>query len=330
MRLRTVGLVLAFAVLIAPLHPGAQPAVKPRRIGWLGLAAPTPSVQRILGEWRQALHELGWADGKNLTIEERWAHGRAERLTDLAADLIRLNVELIVANCGPQIAAIRRASSTVPIVVSTCGDPVGMGFTTSFARPGGNLTGMAMQDVELSAKRLELLKELQPNVARLALLVHAGYQPFLGPIATSIEAAAKVLGIRLLDPLLVGSPDEFSSAFATMAQQRADALMVLADPFTYLHRARLVELAGGQRLPVIFAVKEYLDVGGLFSYGPSILVMFRRSATFVDKILRGAKADDLPIEQPTKFELVISLKTAKALGLTIPPSLLLRADKVIE
>ena len=334
MRIRPVALIitLTLGLLMAPLAAEAQQAGKARRIGWLGLAAPTPQVERVLDALREGLRELGWVEGQNLVIEYRWAYGRAERFSDLAAELVGQNVELIVANCGPQIPAIRKVSTPIPIVVSACGDLIGGGFVASLSRPGGNITGLGMLTLELSAKRVQLLKETYPSLSRLAVLVYAPYRTagYLTPMFSQMQAASQALGLTFLQPVEVQDARDFERALGSIARERADGLIVPADPFTFHHRTQIMDFAAKRRLPTMFEVREYVDAGGLMSYGPSVPAMFRRAATFVDKILKGAKPAELPVEQPTKFELVINRKTAKALGLTVPQELLLRADEVIE
>lgn len=324
---RTLVSTVAGCLLAAPLAAWPQQAAKPRVIGWLGIVSPTPGLEHV-DRFRQGLEESGWILGGTLLIEYRWAHGRPERLPDLAADLIARKAEVIVAMCGPQIAAIRRASAVVPIVIPVCPN-LYSDLVTSLARPGGQMTGLILQTGETSGKRLQLLKELIPRLSRLAVLMAAvpGYDPAFRP--AEIKAAGRMLGIEVLDPVKARIPEDIESSFASVAR-RADALIVMADPLTLLHRGQIADAAMKRRLPVMFEVKEFVESGGLLSYGPNALEMFHRSAYYVDRILRGAKPADLPVEQPTKFELVINMNTAKALGLTVRPSLLLRADRVIE
>jgi putative ABC transport system substrate-binding protein len=297
-----------------------------RRIGVLALASSATGQRGGEALW-QGLGELGWIAGQNLVTEFRSAEGKPDRLAELAAELIRLKVELIIATCGPQIPAILKASSTIPIV-SVCPDLVGAGMVASLARPGGNITGVAMLGRELIGKRLELLKAGVPKASRVTSLWYPVYDRTI--FRQEMEHGARAMNVKLLPFFDVRGPDDFEAAFAAMVKGRADALMVPADPFTLTHRQRIVELAAKSRLPTMFDLREFVDAGGLMSYGPRLPDLFRRVAAFVDKILKGAKPGDLPVEQPTTFELVINRKTAKALGLTIPPALLMRADQVIE
>jgi putative ABC transport system substrate-binding protein len=284
---------------------------------------PDPFVETF----RQALQELGYVEGRNLTIDVRWAEGKDERLPALAAELVRLKVDVIVAGGTPPVLAARRATATIPIVMPVSGDPVARGLAASLARPGGNVTGLAGLDEELPGKWLELLKETLPKASRVALL----WDPAYGrrPVATS-ELAARSLGMHL-EILRVSRPEDLENAFADARKNRVEALIVLSSAFFYARRTQLVALAEKYRMPTIYHQKEFVvGSGGLMSYGPDFHDMFRRAAGYVDKILKGAKPGDLPIEQPTKFEFVINLRAAKALGLTIPQSLLLRADEVVR
>ena len=283
----------------------------------------------LLGAFRQGLRELGWIEGQNLVIEHRFAEGRAERFPDLAAALVRLRVDVIVTSSGePAILAAKRATTTTPIVMAISGDPVETGLVASLARPGGNVTGLTILATEVAGKRLELLKEAVPRASRVAVLWNAAY-PGKAFELRETQAAARVLGVSLW-PVEVREPNDLPGAFSAIARAGPDALITFADPLTNTERRRIVDFAVRNRLPMISAVRPFADEGGLMTYGPNIADMCRRAATYVDKILKGAKPADLPVEQPTKFDLVINLKTAKALGLTIPPSVLLRADRVIE
>ena len=302
----------------------AQQAGKIPRLGILRTgSAPDPFVEAFL----QGLHELGYVDGKNIAIEYRWAGGKNERLADLAADLVRLKVNVIVAAGPGPILAAKHATSTIPIVMPVVINPVDSGLIASLARPGGNLTGLASQADELPGKWMELLKEVLPRASRIAVLLDQAND--IGQLGPS-ESAARSLSVQL-QVLKVGGPDDFASAFAGAQKNRAEALMILPSAFLYAHRSRLVELAAKHRVPTIYNQADWVvGSGGLMSYGPSLADMFRRSATFVDKILKGAKPADLPVEQPKKFELVINLKTAKQIGITIPPNVLARADRIIR
>ena len=315
-------------LLAAPLAAEAQQAGKVHRIGYLtgGLSTDRP---HLIEAFRQGLRELGWVEGQNIIIEYRYAEGRFDRLPDLAAELVRLKVDIIVALATPASAAAKNATGTIPIVGISLGDPVGTGLIASLARPGGNVTGVSYSvGVETIGKGLELFKEIVPNVRRVAILSNPG-NPLYAPAVRDVKVAARSLGVQL-QLLEARGPTEFDGAFAAMAKERVGGLLVVADTMFNLHRARLVELAAKSRLPAAYGTRDAVEAGGLMSYGPSLPDLFRRGATYVDKVLKGAKPADLPVEQPTKFELVINLKTAKALGLTIPPSLLGRADEVIE
>ena len=278
--------------------------------------------------FRQALRDLGWVEGRGLTFEYRYSEGNASRLPDLAAELVRLNVDVIVPGSTPGALAAKNATRTIPIVMVTTRDPVAAGLVTGLARPGGNLTGLTVLGRELNAKRLELLKEAFPGVTRIAVLSNPA-NPEMAPMVKGLEVAARSLGaqLRILE---ARDPAQFEAVFAAIPKERAGAIMVVADALFNTHRSRLVELVAKSRLPAMHAFREDPDAGGLMFYGASIADMYRRAATYVDKILKGAKPADLPIEQPTQFELVINMRTAKVLGIRIPQSLLLRADKVIE
>ncbi len=329
MRLRPLGLIVALAVGGACL-PGSvspQPAGKTFRIGTLWNSRPASPDWKRQWAFVQGLRELGWVEGQNIVIEDRWAEGQTSRYPGLAADLVRLKVDVIVTVSWPAAVAAKNATATIPIVMVAAGDPVATGLVAGLARPGGNLTGVTDQAVETSGKRLELLKEAAPHVAHVAVI----WNPSDGAMTLrfrQVQAAARTLGVTVR-PLGVQEPGDFDQAFMAMAQERPDALFVVADPLTVFYRKRLVEFAAQHRLPAMFELRAYVDDGGLMAYGPSFPEMFRRGAGYVDKILRGAKPADLPIEQPTRFELVVSLKTAKALGLTMPQSILFRADEVI-
>jgi ABC-type uncharacterized transport system substrate-binding protein len=325
---------LALSFLVAPLAGEAQQPVKIPRIGFLGTFSAIVHDEAL----RKGLSEFGYVEGQNIAIERRYFEGRAERLPDLAAELVRLNVDVIVVDaCGAPLNAARQATSTIPIVVTACGDDlVATGLISSLARPGGNITGLSELTPELGAKRLGLLNEAVPRVRRVAVLWNPAYSErfsaefrFWSPDWTELRAAAQVLRVTLQSVEIRG-PNDFDTAFSSMSRDRADALVAFSDPSISFHGRRIADLAAQGRLPAIYASREVVDAGGLMSYGPSISDMFRRAAGYVAKILKGAKAADLPMEQPTKFELIIGLKAAKALGLTIPQSLLLRADEVIR
>jgi putative ABC transport system substrate-binding protein len=311
------------ALFTAPLDAEAQPAGKNPRIGILRPGSPPDP---LVEAFRQGLRELGYDEGRNISIEYRWAEGRDERLPSLAADLVRLKVDVIVAGVGA-VEAAKRLTTTIPIVMPVSTDPVRAGLVTSLARPGGNITGVTTLSGELPGKWLELLKETIPRISRVATLWDSAGDPSQVP---TLEAAARSLGVRLF-VLKVKLADDFGSAFSEARTHEAGALIVVGSARFYVHRTRLVELSAKHRIPTIYAQREFVvGSGGLMSYGADYHHLFQRAATYVDKILKGAKPADLPIEQPTKFELVINLKTAKTLGLTIPPSVLARADDVIQ
>jgi putative ABC transport system substrate-binding protein len=319
---------LALGLLAAPFAVTGQQPAKVARIGYLVTGAlESPETRVALDAFRQGLRERGWVEGQNIIIEYREAHAKIERFLELATELVHLKVDLIVAANTPAARATQRVTTTIPIVVPAMGDPVGDGLVASLARPGGNVTGLTFLGPELIPKRLELLKETLPTTSRVAALWHRG--AYGEGMLKETEAAARTLGLQLQ---LVGvqGPDEFERAFTTMAREHPDALIVLPSPMLFVERRRLVDLAAKHRLPAIYNAREFVELGGLMAYGASINDLFRRVATHVDKILKGAKPADLPVEQPMKFELVINLKTAKALGLTIPPLLLFRADEVLE
>src|SRR5437016_268579 len=323
--LRTVSV----GLLAAPFAFEAQQPGRVPRIGFLSVTSPSDRPP-LLDAFRQGLRELRWVEGQNIVIDYRYAEGRVDRLPDLAAELVRLKVDLIVASAGTQAAtAATTATETIPIVMIGVRDPVGTGLIASLARPGGNVTGVSgSAGLEIVAKQLELLKETVPNVHRVA--IHSNPANAYHQLAIrEVNVAARSLGVQL-QLLEARGPNEFDGAFAAMAKERVEALLVLSDSIFNSHRTRLADLAARSRLPAAYGVRESVEAGGLMSYGTSFLDLYRRSAAYVDKILKGAKPADLPVEQPTKFELVINLKTAKALGLTVPDTLLARADEVIE
>jgi putative ABC transport system substrate-binding protein len=322
-------LTLLAGALAAPLATtAAQPLEKVPRVGFLGPRTRSNDAG-LLDAFLQGLRDLGWVEGKTIVVEYRWAEGRSDRLPDLAAELVRLKVDVIFAGTTSVAVAAKNATGTIPIVMATGGDPVGLGLVASLARPGGNVTGLSFSvGTDIVGKWLELLKETVPKVRRVAVLSNPA-NPSHALAIENVIVAARAVGVQL-QLLEAGGPNQFDSAFAAMARERAGALLVVLDPFFSFHRANLSGLAAKSRLPAMYGSREYPEAGGLMSYGANFRHSFHRSATYVDKILKGAKPGDLPIEQPTAFELVINLKTAKALGLTIPPSLLARADQVIE
>jgi putative ABC transport system substrate-binding protein len=320
--------VLAFGVLWLSRTAEAQQPTKVYRVGRLQPASPI-EPNPLLEAFRQALRALGYVEGQNLVLEVRAAEGSPERLRDLAAELVRLQVDVIVAAGSPAIRAAQHATRTIPIVMAAPPDAVAEGFVASLAHPGGNTTGLSWLGAMLPSKRLELLKETVPQRARIAVLANPVYEAY-GTWRHTLTVAAQALGLHL-HVVELRSADELDSAFAAMTREGADTLLVLSDPalMAPLHE-RIADLAATRRLPAMYDWRMYVDAGGLMSYGPSLPEIHRRAATYVDKILKGAKPADLPVEQPTKFELVINLKTARALGLTIPPSILFQADEVLQ
>lgn len=305
----------------------AQQAKKIPRIGYLGSNTPA-ATSAFVDAFRQGLREFGYVEGQTIAIEYRWAEGNFDRLPDLAAELVRLRVDVIFAAAAPSIKAARQATNAIPIVFEMLADPVSAGFVSSLAKPGGNLTGVAGLAPELSGKRLELLKEIVPRLNRVAILGNPG-NPNFRPVLTETETAASALGLQL-HVLEVKEPVKLQSAFSAMTKGRAEALSIVPDPMLLAEQKRIVDLAAKNRLPTIYGTSGVVEAGGLIAYAPSQREMFRRAAYYVDKILKGTRPADLPVEQPTKFEFVINLKTAKQIGLTIPPNVLARADKVIK
>ena len=321
---------LAGGLLAAPLAAGAQQAG--RKVPHIGILTllnfPDPNLPGVWGAFRQGLRDLGYVEGQNIAMEYRAAEGKLERLPDLAAELVRLNVDIIISETTPATAAAKKATATIPIIMESVGDPIGAGFIASLAQPRTNLTGFSLMSVDLGAKRLELLKTLIPKISRVAVLWNPT-NPAQKLMLPAAEGPARALGLTL-QPVALADAGGLETAFETIIREQTHALMVFEDSVTTTNRRRIAELAGRHRLPAMYGLKSFVEVDGLISYGPDPFEQFRRGAVYVDKILRGTKPADLPIEQPTKFELVINLKTAKALGLTIPQSLLLRADQVIE
>jgi ABC-type uncharacterized transport system substrate-binding protein len=318
---------LILSLLVASPAAGAQQATKVHRIGWLSTSA--PRVDLTPDALRQGLRELGYVEGQNLVMEYRWAEGKAERLPDLAAELVQLPVDVIVAAGTAAVRAAQHATRTIPIVMADTADPVGQGLVASLARPGGNITGFSLLMAELPSKRLELLKETVPQRARVAVVANPA-DPTYEARMNNLRMAAQALGLPL-HVVEMRRADELDPAFAAMPRAGVDALLVFGDTLLLGRlRGRTIDLAAKHRLPAMYEGRPWVVAGGLMSYGPSLSDMHRRAAVFVDKILKGAKPADLPVEQPMKFELVINLKTAQALGLTIPPSLLFQADEVIK
>jgi putative tryptophan/tyrosine transport system substrate-binding protein len=309
-----------------PLAARAQQPGKRPIVGFLGDSTPLAESERTTAFARR-LHDLGWIEGRTITIEYRWADARSDRLAEIAAEFARLKVDIIVTGGTPATMAAKQATSVIPIVAATAGDPVGVGLVASLARPGGNVTGLSSLTVDLSGKRLDLLREAISNSGRLAIMGNVG-NPLTVLELGELQAAARLLGIQL-DTHEIRRPQDIASALGAV-KGRADALYVCQDLLTRANRLRINTLALAARLPVMHSSREFIEAAGLMSYGPNFPDMYRRAGDYVDKILRGAKPGDLPIEQATKFELVINLITAQALGLRVPPSLLARADEVIE
>jgi putative tryptophan/tyrosine transport system substrate-binding protein len=314
--------------LTVPLAAEAQKAGKVYRIGFI-LTAAEDETGFLFKALDEGLRELGYAEGRNVVFERRFAEGRQERLPALAAELVQLKVDVLVTGSNPVIAAVKQATATIPVVMAVSRDPVGAGFIANLARPGRNITGLANDPApEIIGKNLELLKEAAPRVSRVAFLWNP-VPPGAGTSKHVVEGAARNLGVTF-QSVEVRSRNELEAAFAAMVRERANGVVVATDPIFVGPRTQVVLLAARTRLPAVYGLREFAEVGGLLSYGPSIAHQFRRAATYVDKILKGAHPGDLPVEQATKFELVINMKAAKALGLTIPRSLLARADQVIE
>jgi putative tryptophan/tyrosine transport system substrate-binding protein len=320
-------ILIAVVLLLVAVIAEAQPAKKVPRIGVLWLYSPV-IASPFAEAFRQGLRELGYVEGKNIVIEYRHAEGKYDRLPSLAAELVRLNVDIIVTASTQAAQAGQQATRSIPIVMTVVSDPVESGLVASLARPGGNVTGLSLMHPELSGKRLELLKEVIPKLSRVAVLSNLS-NPIIPPLLRETEAAARALGVQL-QVVEVRDPIELDSAFGAMTRDRAGALVVLPDGTFQNERRRIAALAAKGRLPTMYAWREAVDDGGLMAYGASVPDILRRAATYVDKILKGTKPADLPVEQPLKFELVINLKTAKQIGLTIPQSVLYRADKVIK
>jgi putative ABC transport system substrate-binding protein len=316
---------LGFCAMILGLgfHAGAQQAKKIPRIGYLSSFGSQREPRR---EWFfQGLLTLGYIEGKNIVIEARYAEGRLDRLPDLAAELVRLNVEVIVVGDSAAIRPAAQATSRIPIVMTVSNDPVGAGYIVSLARPGGNITGLSNLSSDLFGKRLELLQEVVPKLSRVVVLGPRRQRDW----SEMMESVATPMGIKLRT-LNVQDSTDFAEAFDMATRERIGGIIVLPAPITNTYRKQIVALAAKSRLPAIYGLREYVDAGGLIAYGPNIPEMHRRAAVYVDKILKGAKPAELPVEQPTKFDFVINLKTAKQIGLTIPPNVLARADRVIK
>ena len=326
MRRREVIKLLGGAAAVWPLAARAQQPERMRTIGFLGSGTPSSQAQRTAA-FVQRLHELGWIKSRNVAIEYRWAEGRNERAAEIAAEFVRLKVDAIVTSGTGIAIAVKQATSVIPIVFAAAGDPVGTGLVASLARPGGNVTGLSLQQTDVAGKRLELLREVVPTLRRLAIMANVS-----GPAAVlemvEMQATARTLGIAVAT-LEIRRAEDIAPAIEAL-RDRADALYVVGDPLVFTNRIRINTLAVAARMPTMYIDKEFVEGGGLMSYGPNFPDLFRRAGDYTDKILRGAKPADLPVEQPTKFDLVVNLTTAKALGIEVPPTLLARADEVIE
>jgi len=320
-------LTLALGILLGPLAAQAQQTGKPYRIGFLGNSTAALEAN-LVGPFRAGLRDLGYVEGRNVLIEYRWTEGKYERFPALIGDLVALKVDVIVTAGTPATLAVKKATTSIPLVMVAVGDPVGTGIVPSLSRPGGNITGLTSISTEMDGKRLELLREVIPNVSHIAVLWNAA-SPLQVLAEKQTRAAAQVLRMNVLS-LGVRTMEEIEGAFAAIVRERPGALLVLADRLFLHHRARIMDFAARHRLPGVHAYRELVEAGGLMSFGPSYADMHRRAAYFVDRILKGAKPADLPVERPATFELVINLKAAKALGLTIPQSVLLRATEVIQ
>jgi len=326
MRKTVIGFTLSTLLFALSSPVQAQQPGRVPQIGFLIASSPSAMAPR-LDAFQQGLRELGYVEGKNIIIERRHADGKSDHLPALAAELVRLKVDIIMGQGGQSIRTAQSATKTIPIVMIAVSDPVSLGFVASLARPGGNITGLSTQAPELGGKRLELLKEIVPKLSRVAVLGDRN-SPGYGPQKREIEVAAPALGLKL--QIVEPGPKDLESAFSTITKERAGALIVLQGPLTGSYRKQIVELAVKSRLLTTYPESEFVEIGGLMSYGTSVADLYRRAAVYVDKILKGAKPADLPVEQPMKFELVINLKAAKQIGLTIPPNVLVRADRVIK
>jgi len=312
--------------VVGPLAARAQQPAKQPTIGFLGSGTLEGQGQWVAA-FLQRLRELGWIEGRNITIEYRWAEGNSDRADELAAELVRRRVDVIVTYANPIVLAVKRSTSTIPIVFTAAADPLGTGLVSTLARPGGNVTGLSVEATDLGSKRLELLRDVVPNFRRLGIMANVGNSASVLEMR-EVQSASGTLGLEV-KTLDIRQAEDIARAFDEF-KGHADALYVCIDTILFANRIRIITLALAARLPTMFTTREAVKAGGLMTYGPSFPELFRRAGDYVDKILHGAKPEDLPVEQPTKFDLVLNLTTAKALGLTIPPTLLARADEVIE
>jgi putative ABC transport system substrate-binding protein len=327
MRKNAISLTLCAMLFALCSFAEAQQPAKVHRIGYLSAASAEADKNRF-AHFQRGMQELGYVEGKNIVIEQRYAAGNFEKIAELPAELIRLRVDVLVVYGDAAILAAKNATSTVPIVMTVHPDPVGDGIVASLARPGGNVTGLSDLHTVLATKRLEILKEVVPSASRIAVFFHAANPTLLRQLK-DIQEMAPAFRVTVLSVPATG-PDDFDRAFTTMRKERAGGLMVLGSPLIGIHRRQILDLAVKSRLPAIYTVRENPEAGGLMSYGANFHELWRRAATYVDKILKGTKPADLPVEQPTKFEFIVNLKTAKQIGLTIPPNVLARADRVIR
>ena len=327
MTVKGIGFIITLGILLGSLAAQAQQTGNVYRIGFLGNSTAALEAN-LVGPFREGLRDLEYVEGRNVLIEYRWAEGKYDRFPALIGELLALKVAVIVTAGTPATLAVKKATTSVPLVMLAVGDPVGTGIVPSLSHPGGNITGLTAISTEMDAKRLELLREVVPSVSYIALLWNAG-SPLQVLAEKQVQAAAQVLRMRVLS-LGVKTEEEIKSALAVMARERPDALLVLADRLLLHHRALIMDFATRHRLPGVHAYRELVEAGGLMSFGPSYADMHKRAAYFVDRILKGAKPGDLPVERPRTFELVINLKVAKALGLTIPQSVLLRGTEIIQ
>jgi putative tryptophan/tyrosine transport system substrate-binding protein len=328
MRKKIISLALGALLAVVNFPAHAQQAKKIPRIGLLVGGSASSDAARIEA-FQQGLRQLGYVEGKNIAVEYRYAEGKPDRLNELAATLVRLPVDVIVTAGPTATRAAKKATQTIPIVMAQVNDPIAAGFVANLARPGGNITGLSVMAPELSGKQIELLKEIIPKLSRVAVFTELRRSPGTSQALKETEFAAGGFGVQV-QYLDIGGPKDIETAFQEARRGRASALLVLSGPILFVERKVITELAVKNRLPAVFPWPESVEEGGLMTYGPSITGLFRRAATYVDKILKGTKPADLPVEQPTKFELVINLKTAKQIGLTIPPNVLARADRVIK
>ena len=327
MQRRAIVLSAGFALLAAPLRLAAQLSLKVPRVGYLFSFTPAEGLH-LWEACRQGLRELGYVEGHNIVLEPRWADGHHERLPALAAELVRLKVDVIVSAATPASRAAKGATGSIPIVIVAVGEPVKTGLVASLSRPGGNITGLSLLTTDVSGKRLELLSDLVRKLSRLAVLMNPD-NPVHALFLEETRDAARQSGVRL-QSLRARNPEEIEKVFDAAVSDQADALIVFDDPVIWSHRAHVVAHAAKRKLPVMYGYREFVDEGGLMSYGPNRIDNYRRTAVYVDRILKGAKPADLPVEQPTRFEFIVNAKTAGTLGLTLPVSLRLRADQVIE